>query len=144
MSKVIQSMFYNANYNLGYPDGQSKFIWGVQKIDFSKDIQKQLVGDQEVFNFNLTSLNPIFDPYHDENKLSEENQRLTAIATKHAARADELYEFVEKVANAKVCNKEISGQFGGVEEISYISDIFADRAKELIEKSRIEAEQDDA
>jgi len=77
MSKVIQSMFYNANYNLGYPDGQSKFIWGVQQIDFSKDIQKQLVGDLEVFNFNLTSLNPIFDPYHDENKLVEENQILT-------------------------------------------------------------------
>jgi hypothetical protein len=76
-------------------------------------------------------------------KLQEENQRLTAIATKHETRSDELYEFVEKVANAKVCNQEISGQFGGVEEISYISDIFADRAKELIEKSRIEAEKGD-
>lgn len=101
MSKVIQSMFYNANYNLGYPDGQSKFIWGVQEIDFSKDIQKQLLGAQEVFNFNLTSLNPIFDPCHDENNLVEENQRLTAIAAKHEARADELYEALEST------NKEL-------------------------------------
>ncbi|AVR75862.1 hypothetical protein ValSw33_38 [Vibrio phage ValSw3-3] len=72
-------------------------------------------------------------------KAKKEHDSLVEIANKHATRADELYEFVEKVANAKVCNQEISGQFGGVEEISYISDIFADRAKEIIERTQIDA-----
>lgn len=127
MSKVIQSMFYNANYNLGYPDGQSKFIWGVQEIDFSKDIQKQLLGAQEVFNFNLTSLNPIFDPCHDENNLVEENQRLTAIAAKHEARADNLYEIL------KVILDDLDS-YGGVLTNNRI------KAKEILDKSRTESD----
>jgi hypothetical protein len=61
--------FYNANFNLGSPDGQLKFAWGfgwfylhgevnplvdqlVEKLKYDKD---------EMFNINLTSLTPFPD-----------------------------------------------------------------------------------
>lgn len=64
----------------------------------------------------------------------EINDRLRVVETERAERNDELYEVVEKVANARIYEQEISGQFGGVEEITYISDVFVETAREVIDK----------
>ncbi|WP_417764650.1 hypothetical protein [Shewanella chilikensis] len=71
--------------------------------------------------------------------LTEENQRLTAIATKHAMRADDLYD----------CANEIKSLLVGVLDNEYIPNWQEIESKlgaqvKIIDKSRIEAEQDDA
>ena len=83
--------------------------------------------------------------------LQEENQRLTEIATKHATRADELYEALEST------NKELYFLINEVNKYR-AKDVRCDQLDPpelhdmetchlnavLLDKSRIEAEQDDA
>lgn len=66
-------------------------------------------------------------------KKNEEIERLTAIATKQATRADELYETLETVLLVLEGKTEFNP-----DEIS------TEGVREVLEKSRIEAEQDDA
>lgn len=57
MGAVVNSVFYNANYNEGSPNGKYKYCWGVKTLDFDKDLQSQILPDTDnVFNFNLTSI----------------------------------------------------------------------------------------
>ncbi|QYW02824.1 hypothetical protein [Vibrio phage BUCT006] len=74
---------------------------------------------------------------NNHDRLVEENQRLTVIATKHATRADELYEVLEGQIKVLKGYKELM-----IQPLSLSDDI---KSLELIlDKSRIEAEQDDA
>ncbi|QZI89546.1 hypothetical protein SIPHO076v1_p0013 [Vibrio phage PS34B.1] len=57
---ALHSVFYNANYNEGSSNGQYKYVWGVKTLDMNKDLQSQILGeDNDAYNFNLTSLNVI-------------------------------------------------------------------------------------
>ena len=56
----LHSVFFNANYNKGHSDGQYKYVWGVKTLDMDKDLQSQILGeDNNAYNFNLTALNVI-------------------------------------------------------------------------------------
>ncbi|CAH9016308.1 hypothetical protein VP382E491_P0054 [Vibrio phage 382E49-1] len=56
----LHSVFFNANYNKGHSDGQYKYVWGVKTLDMDKELQSQILGeDNDAYNFNLTSLNVI-------------------------------------------------------------------------------------
>lgn len=69
-------------------------------------------------------------------RLVEENQRLTAIATKHATRADELHEALESLINAAKNNT------GNEPSLSCYHKAIDD-AVDTLDKSRIEAEKGD-
>ena len=59
------NIFYNASFNYGSSDGQSKFTWGIGSFDLNKCLISQVIERVEdveidkVFNFNLTSFNKI-------------------------------------------------------------------------------------
>lgn len=60
----LHSVFYNYMYNHLSPTGQSKYGWGVGEFDFHLPLKEQILkhnkeNPEEVFNFNLTALNPI-------------------------------------------------------------------------------------
>ena len=55
-----------------------------------------------------------------ERKLTEENRKLR--------------EFANSVANAKLQTHEVSGQYGGIDEWSFICDSYKDKAKRLLEE----------
>ncbi len=62
--EIVCSCFFNATFNIGQPDGPSKFVWGIKDLDFSQPIDKQILAetkfaDAEIFNFNITALNEI-------------------------------------------------------------------------------------
>jgi len=58
--------FYNANYNYGAYDGQSKFVWGFSwfyLLDSSEPLTEQILKaakleKSDVFNLNLTAFTP--------------------------------------------------------------------------------------
>lgn len=57
---LCKNVFYNYLYNHLSPTGAQKFAWGVKELDFSTNLKDQLCDSpDEVFNFNITSLNVI-------------------------------------------------------------------------------------
>lgn len=61
---VLRAMFYNFNFNLGHPQGPSKFSWGIGEFDLEKPLVTQLIAkagfdESDVFNLNLTAFNPL-------------------------------------------------------------------------------------
>lgn len=75
--------------------------------------------------------------YQTEAKTKEqENRRLTVIATKHATRADELYEALESLINA------VKNNTGNEPSLSCYHKAIDD-AVDTLNKSRIEAEKGD-
>ena len=59
--KLQKNMFFNATYNYGTAGGESRYVWGIKELDFSKRLKDQIMGDESesAFNFNLTSLNKV-------------------------------------------------------------------------------------
>ena len=73
----LHSVFYNYMYNHLSPTGQSRFGWGIGKIDFDLDLKEQIVTrnklkPEEVFNFNLTALIPLIPQTLDNTKLTRD------------------------------------------------------------------------
>lgn len=72
-------------------------------------------------------------------KLKTENQRLTTIATKHAVRADELYEALDNLLGST--NKKLAGEDGSLYWATTVDEDFLNEAQKILDKSRKEAEE---
>lgn len=67
--QTIVQCFYNVNFNLGDPVGQSKFAWGFGwfylhgecKPLVDQVVEKLKYDKSEIFNINLTTLTPFPD-----------------------------------------------------------------------------------